>query len=490
MFTLIKRRQGGWNAFYRGRRMLIQASEAQDEEQARQLAIRFFGIPRRSQSAVTVTPTFLEAAQSPEQQRFFGLVLAYKKGEVTKSEVSDDVVTAADNMTLDQIKKYAGTKHSEIKERINKNMNAFKHLVLEKLNSKIQNEKNEYQKFFKKKLDDEDKSIPDMSDQEKKDFFDRVSSEWSKIKDKVDESEYKTSAEQKLSEKKKKYSEISKDELDELFNELALEYSDLDEAMFKKGQTVKDFEGNVGEIINISSDKSTIDVKLNTGETVSYNTVDLSIFRESQVDEEIAGWIAIFKGKRLEIDKSEAKDLYGAKQLAIKKLNVPKSQTGLLSIAPAYNENTIKEQPDPAGWIAVYAGKRIEIEKNKFVDTEEKAKQQAIRQLKIPRNRLSRLELKPFFAEATVKTGKTFNETFYSIKNFSAAEYKPAEADSSYVDSTNRWIDKLYNSEKDKAEPKAAGEKGFKSFHDLVVDVISNPSMSTKEYTPDVEKDL
>jgi hypothetical protein len=251
--------------------------------------------------------------------------------------------------------------------------------------------------------------------------------------------------------------------------------------MFKKGQAVKDFEGNVGEIINISSDKSTIDVKLNTGETVSYNTVELSVFRESQVDEEIAGWIAIFKGKRLEIDKSEAKDLYGAKQLAIKKLNVPKSQTGLLAIAPAYNENTIQEKSEPAGWIVVYAGKRIEIKKSKFVDSEKKARDQAINQLNIPKNAINRIQIKPFFDEATVKTGKTFNETFYSIEASSSAEYKPAEVDSSYVDSTNRWIDKLYNSEKDKAEPRAAGEKGFKSFHDLVVDIIDNPSAQITE---------
>ena len=54
--------------------------------------------------------------------------------------------------------------------------------------------------------------------------------------------------------------------------------------------------------------------------------------------ETFAGWIAIFKGKRIEIDKSEAKDLYGAKQLAIKRLNVPKSKQGLLAIEPGYND--------------------------------------------------------------------------------------------------------------------------------------------------------
>jgi hypothetical protein len=55
-------------------------------------------------------------------------------------------------------------------------------------------------------------------------------------------------------------------------------------------------------------------------------------------EKEIAGWIAIFGGKKLEIKKSEAKDLYGAKQLAIKKLKVPKSKEGLLAIDVAYDD--------------------------------------------------------------------------------------------------------------------------------------------------------
>ena len=52
----------------------------------------------------------------------------------------------------------------------------------------------------------------------------------------------------------------------------------------------------------------------------------------------LAGFIANFKGKKLEIRKNEVDSLYGAKKLAIKKLNVPKSQEGLLAIKPAYEE--------------------------------------------------------------------------------------------------------------------------------------------------------
>jgi hypothetical protein len=51
-----------------------------------------------------------------------------------------------------------------------------------------------------------------------------------------------------------------------------------------------------------------------------------------------AGWIAMYKGKKIEIDKSEAKDLYGAKLIALKKLNVPKKQSHMLIIKPGYEE--------------------------------------------------------------------------------------------------------------------------------------------------------
>lgn len=53
----------------------------------------------------------------------------------------------------------------------------------------------------------------------------------------------------------------------------------------------------------------------------------------------LAGWIAIYNGKKLEIKKSEANGIYGAKQLAIKHFKVPKSKQGLLAIEPAYDDD-------------------------------------------------------------------------------------------------------------------------------------------------------
>ena len=50
---------------------------------------------------------------------------------------------------------------------------SFKNIVRETMI-----EENEYQEFFKKALEKTGKSIPDMSDEEKKDFFNKIDSAW------------------------------------------------------------------------------------------------------------------------------------------------------------------------------------------------------------------------------------------------------------------------------------------------------------------------
>jgi len=72
--------------------------------------------------------------------------------------------------------------------------------------------------------------------------------------------------------------------------------------------------------------------------------VSSSFPKTESVNEDMAGWIAIdHKGNKLEIKKSEAKDLYNAKLLAIKKLKVPKSKVGMLAIKPAVDESVVNE---------------------------------------------------------------------------------------------------------------------------------------------------
>jgi len=74
---------------------------------------------------------------------------------------------------------------------------------------------------------------------------------------------------------------------------------------------------------------------------------DLSkAMRDNVNEDKFAGWIAGYNGKKIEIKKGEAKDLYNAKLLAIKKLKVPKSKVGLMFIKPAVDESVVNEAKD------------------------------------------------------------------------------------------------------------------------------------------------
>ena len=71
--------------------------------------------------------------------------------------------------------------------------------------------------------------------------------------------------------------------------------------------------------------------------------------KPENIDEsKMAGWVAIYNGKKVEIKKSEASDLYGAKMKAAKMLKVPKSKIGLLAIKPGYNEEVVSEEVQEA----------------------------------------------------------------------------------------------------------------------------------------------
>ena len=69
--------------------------------------------------------------------------------------------------------------------------------------------------------------------------------------------------------------------------------------------------------------------------------VSLELVIEAAGD--FAGWIALFNGKKVEIKKDEAKDLWSAKKLAIAKMKVPKSKESMVAIAPAVEEAFVTE---------------------------------------------------------------------------------------------------------------------------------------------------
>lgn len=64
--------------------------------------------------------------------------------------------------------------------------------------------------------------------------------------------------------------------------------------------------------------------------------ISKELLAKKDLDEEVAGWIAMYNGKKLEIKKGkDADNMLQAKEYAIKELKVPKSKQGLLAIKPA-----------------------------------------------------------------------------------------------------------------------------------------------------------
>ena len=111
-------------------------------------------------------------AVSKAQQKFMGMVHAVQKGDMEAP--SKEVEKAADSMSKKDAKDFASTKHKGLpmhKETISKER--LKELVKE-----VMVEEADYQEFFKKALEKAGKSIPQMSDEEKKAFFNKVDSAW------------------------------------------------------------------------------------------------------------------------------------------------------------------------------------------------------------------------------------------------------------------------------------------------------------------------
>ena len=111
-------------------------------------------------------------AQSKAQQRFMGMVHAVQKGDMEAP--SKEVEKAADSMSKKSAKDFASTSHKGLpakKETITKER--LKELVKE-----VMKEESEYQAFFKKALEKAGKSITQMSDDEKKAFFNKIDTAW------------------------------------------------------------------------------------------------------------------------------------------------------------------------------------------------------------------------------------------------------------------------------------------------------------------------
>ncbi len=110
-------------------------------------------------------------AVSKAQQRFMGMVHAAQKGE---EPASPEVAKTAKEMDPKDAKDFASTKHKGLpmkKETITR-------ARLKELVKEVMKEEADYQAYFKKELEKAGKSITQMSDEEKKAFFNKIDSEY------------------------------------------------------------------------------------------------------------------------------------------------------------------------------------------------------------------------------------------------------------------------------------------------------------------------
>ena len=230
-------------------------------------------------------------------------------------------------------------------------------------------DENEYQEFFKKALEKTGKSIPQMSDEEKKTFFNKIEASW---KGKGEKNErFGRGVEGPT------FGSDNEEDLDE-------------EAVVVSKRTP---EGNI-----------------------------VSKLKEESVNEadNFAGWIAIdHRGKKIEIKKGEAKDLYNAKLLAIKKLKVPKSKIGLLAIKPAVDESVNEVDTKKAnllrknmpGYVGPkFAKKASDEDLLAMADLKDEKAQLYNRYLKDVMSKISKLQKKYNIKESIVNEAQVVNK--------------------------------------------------------------------------------
>jgi len=112
-------------------------------------------------------------AVSKAQQRFMGMVHAAQKGDMENP--SPEVQKAADSMSDKDAKDYASTSHKGLPD---KKENMITRNRLTEIVKEVMVEEAEYQAFFKKALEKAGKGINDMSDDEKKAFFNKIDTAW------------------------------------------------------------------------------------------------------------------------------------------------------------------------------------------------------------------------------------------------------------------------------------------------------------------------
>lgn len=111
-------------------------------------------------------------ASSVKQQKFMGLVLAYKRGEIPASKVSKNVKQVAASMSEKELEKYAGTKHKGLPTKVKKEVAGFK-IPMEELQKIVQSAVSEVisESVHDKKGGEEE---PKFTPEEKKEYMEAI----------------------------------------------------------------------------------------------------------------------------------------------------------------------------------------------------------------------------------------------------------------------------------------------------------------------------
>ena len=75
-------------------------------------------------------------ALSKQQQKLFGLALAVKRGDVPKSDVSDEIKDIVKKMSEKDIEKFASTKHKGLPSKVEMEMESLINKIEEKWSDK------------------------------------------------------------------------------------------------------------------------------------------------------------------------------------------------------------------------------------------------------------------------------------------------------------------------------------------------------------------
>jgi len=256
-------------------------------------------------------------SSSIKQQKFMGLALAYKRGEIPASKVSSNVKKVARSMSEKELEKYAGTKHKGLPKKVESL------IPMEELRKIVSTAVSEVINEAVGK-DEEESQAPILTPEEKKSYLESIAKF----------SEYGKSI-YRRDELKKSFSEIKKivefasknivDESGDWFDKVTLGRHSK-----KLGESLKLFEKTAKEMTQLQQRLEAVYEEM--GETLSrYYEIEDGDKKEPMVTEDDGETVfyAFWNNNKHEI---KAKDLYAAKLAAIEKFKIPKSKQGLLAI--------------------------------------------------------------------------------------------------------------------------------------------------------------